>query len=132
MAFGLQGAAAEFLRTRYAGELSEDETTATVGTTVSQVVGSDPDRLGLLILNLSNNTVFIGIENNVSTTNGIRLGANGGSVAFNVTDDGMIQTRTMFGLATGAGSQIYVLSLSRFIADRQATRAVAAEGGITP
>ena len=132
MAFGLQGAAAEFFRTRYAGELSEDETTATVGTTVSQVVGSDPDRLGLLILNISNNTVFIGIENNVSTTNGIRLGANGGSVAFNVTDDGMIQTRTMFGLATGAGSQIYVLSLSRFIADRQATRAVAAEGGITP
>jgi len=132
MAFGLQGAAAEFLRNRYAGELSEDESTTTIGTTVSEVVGSNPDRLGLLILNLSNNTVFVGIENNVSTTNGIRLGANGGSVAFNVTDDGMIQTRALYGIATGAGSQIYVLSLSRFIADRQATRAATAEGGITP
>ena len=132
MAFGLQGAAAEFLRNRYAGELSEDESTTTVGTTAAQVVGSNPDRLGLLILNLSNNTVFVGIENNVSTTNGIRLGANGGSVSFNVTDDGMIQTRTVYGIATGAGSQIYILSLSRFIADRQAMRAVDAEGGITP
>ena len=132
MAFGLQGAAAEFLRNRYAGELSEDESTTTVGTTAAQVVGSNPDRLGLLILNLSNNTVFVGIENNVSTTNGIRLGANGGSVSFNVTDDGMIQTRTVYGIATGAGSQIYILSLSRFIAARQAMRAVDAEGGITP
>ena len=49
MAFGLQGAAAEFLRNRYAGELSEDESTTTVGTTAAQVVGSNPDRLGLAL-----------------------------------------------------------------------------------
>lgn len=119
MAMGLQGAAAEFLRQRYAGELTENETTTTVGTTVSEVVESNPDRLGLLVLNLSNNNVFLAIENNPSATNGIRLGANGGSVAFNVTDDGMIQTRAMFALADGAGSTVYVLELTRFIADRQ-------------
>ena len=130
MAFGLQGAAAEFLD-RYAGELTEDESTATIGTTVSQVVGSDPDRLGLLLINLSANTVFIGLENTVSTTNGIRLGANGGSVSFNVTDDGMIQTRNMFAIASGAGSVVYAITLSRFIADRQVNpETVAAEGGI--
>lgn len=116
---GLEGAAAEFLRERYAGELTERETTTTVGTAVSTVVESNPDRLGLLILNLSNNNVFVAIENNPSATNGIRLGANGGSVAFNVTDDGMIQTRAMFALADGAGSTVYVLELTRFIADRQ-------------
>ena len=109
---GLEGAAAEFLRERYAGELTERETTTTVGTAVSTVVESNPDRLGLLILNLSNNNVFVAIENNPSATNGIRLGANGGSVAFNVT-------RAMFALADGAGSTVYVLELTRFIADRQ-------------
>lgn len=118
---GLEGAAAEFLRDRYAGELTEREATATVGTTISSIVESNPDRLGLLILNLSTNTVFVAIENNPSATNGIRLGANGGSVAFNVTDDGMIQTRAMFALATGAASSVYVLELTRFIADRQIT-----------
>lgn len=115
----LYGAAAEFLRERYKGELTEDETSVTVGTTVSTVIGSNPDRLGLLILNLSNNTVYVSIDNSVSATNGIRLGANGGSVALNVTDDGMIQTRTWYGLAAGAGSSVYVLDLTRFIADRQ-------------
>jgi hypothetical protein len=115
----LYGAAAEFLRERYKGELTEDETSVTVGTAVSTVIGSNPDRLGLLILNLSSNTVYVSIDNSVSATNGIRLGANGGSVALNVTDDGMIQTRTWYGLATGAGSSVYVLDLTRFIADRQ-------------
>mgnify|MGYP001174384381 CR=1 FL=1 len=118
---GLEGAAAEFLRDRYAGELTEREATTTVGTTISSIVESNPDRLGLLILNLSTNTVYVAIENNPSATNGIRLGANGGSVAFNVTDDGMIQTRAMFALATGAASSVYVLELTRFIADRQIT-----------
>jgi hypothetical protein len=115
----LYGAAAEFLRERYKGELTEDETSVSVGTSVSTIIGGNADRLGLLILNLSNNTVFVSIDNSVSATNGIRLGANGGSVALNVTDDGMIQTRTWYGLATGAGSSVYVLDLTRFIADRQ-------------
>ena len=115
----LYGAAAEFLRERYKGELTEDETSVTVGTAVSTVIGSNPDRLGLLILNLSANTVYVSIDNSVSATNGIRLGANGGSVSLNVTDDGMIQTRTWYGLAAGAGSSVYVLDLNRFIADRQ-------------
>lgn len=115
----LYGAAAEFLRERYKGELTEDETSVSVGTAVSTIIGGNADRLGLLILNLSNNTVFVSIDNSVSATNGIRLGANGGSVALNVTDDGMIQTRTWYGLATGAGSSVYVLDLTRFIADRQ-------------
>ena len=129
MPAGLYGAAAEFLRNRYAGELSEDETTVTVGTSFGEVIGSDPDRLGLLIVNLSANTVYVGINNDVSTTNGIRLGATGGSVSFNVTDDGMLLPRTWFGLATGAGSNIYVLTLKRFIADRQITEEI--EEGIS-
>ena len=115
----LYGAAAEFLRERYKGELTEDETSVTVGTGVSTIIGGNPDRLGLLILTLSSNTLYVSIDNSVSATNGIRLGANGGSVALNVTDDGMIQTRTWYGLATGAGSSVYVLDLTRFIADRQ-------------
>tara|TARA_Y100000758_G_scaffold302697_1_gene271315 strand:+ start:1375 stop:1752 length:378 start_codon:yes stop_codon:yes gene_type:complete len=115
----LYGAAAEFLRSRYKGELTEDETSVTVGTAASTLITGDADRLGLLLLNLSSNTVYVSINNDVSATNGIRLGANGGSVALNVTDDGMIQTRTWYGLATGAGSSMYILELSRFIADRQ-------------
>ena len=116
---GLQGAAAEYLRTRFKGELTELEATVLIGTSVGTVIDSDPDRLGLLVMKLSSNVVYIGIENNVSATNGIRLSASGGSISFNVEDDGMILTRTIYGIATGAGSSVYILSLSRFIADRQ-------------
>jgi hypothetical protein len=86
---------------------------------LATVIQSNPDRLGLLILNLSTNTMYISITNGVSATDGIRLGANGGSLSLNVTDDGMIQTRTWYGVSTGAGSSVYVLELTRFIADRQ-------------
>ena len=119
MVSGLQGAAAEYLRERYKGELTEKELTQAIGTTAAVVVDADPDRLGLLILNLSNNTVFVALENTVSSANGIRLGANGGSVAFNITDDGMIQTRQIYAIADGIASTVYVITLSRFIAERQ-------------
>ena len=101
----LYGAAAEFMATKYLGQMSEDDT----------------DRLTLLIVNLSANTAYIGINNDVSAANGIRLGATGGSVSFDANEDGMIPTREIFALGAGAGTNLYVLSMRRFIADRQIT-----------
>jgi|TARA_B110000211_G_C14063417_1_gene546631 hypothetical protein len=117
----LYGAAAEFMATKYLGQMSEDDTVVTVGTAATSLIGGDPDRLTLLIVNLSGNTAYIGINNDVSAANGIRLGATGGSVSFDANEDGMIPTREIFALGAGAGTNLYVLSMRRFIADRQIT-----------
>lgn len=119
MAGNLQGAAAEYLRDRYRGELTEREDTVTVGTTVTSVVPSDPDRLGLVIINNGTDTVWVRINENLTVDAGIRLGANGGAVSLNIDDDGMILTREWFGISTSAGMSVDYVELRRFIASRQ-------------
>lgn len=115
----LQGAAAEFLRTRFGGELTEDELTVTVGTSAIALVGGNPDRLLLLFVNLSTNIVYIGLDETVTATSGIRLDSNGGSASIAVQDDGMLPTRQWFAIADGAGSEVYAVRMSRFISEQQ-------------
>jgi len=115
----LYGAAAEFLRTRFGGELTESSDNPVVGTSAALLVGSNPDRLLLQLINLSGNVIYIGLDETTAATKGIRLDSNGGGVSISVEDDGMLPTRQWFAMASGAGSQSYVLEMSRFISDKQ-------------
>ncbi len=119
MAGKLYGAAAEYLRNRFRGELREQESNPTVGTTAATIVTSNPDRLSLQFTNLSTNVIYIGLAETVSASNGIRLDMNGGGASLTVSDDGMLVTREWFAMASGAGSSAYVLEMSRFISDEQ-------------
>lgn len=109
----LFGAAARLAIAKFGGDISEDERNPTVGTDVQELLGGDPERVQVVVVNLSANTVFIGWRSTVSAANGVRLGANGGSASFNADDDATLPTRQLFGVATGAASQIYILTLRR-------------------
>lgn len=109
----LFGAAARLAIAKFGGDISEDERNPTVGTDVQELLGGDPERVQVVVVNLSANTVFIGWRSNVSATNGIRLGANGGSASFNADDDATLPSRQLFGVASAIGSQIYMLTLRR-------------------
>ena len=80
---------------------------------VEELLGGDPERVLVFILNLSANSVFAGLRNSVSSTNGILLAASGGNVSFNAVEDGTLPTRQFFVVAAGAASQLYVLTLRR-------------------
>jgi len=51
---------------------------STVAASAGQLVRQNPNRLGLLVMNLSLNNVYVGFWPDVSATKGIRLAANGG------------------------------------------------------
>lgn len=98
---------------QFGGALNEDEINPTVGTVVEELLGGDPERVLVFILNLSANSVHVGLRNNVSATNGILLAASGGNVSFNAVEDGTLPTRQFFVVAALAASQLYVLTLRR-------------------
>lgn len=110
---GPRGAALVFAERQYGGALNEDERNPVVGTAVEELLGGDPERVLVFFLNLSANTIHVGLRNIVSSTNGIILAASGGSVSFNAIEDGTLPTRQFFVIAGAAASQMYILSLRR-------------------
>lgn len=107
------GAALLLAQRQFGGALNEDEINPVVGTVVEELLGGDPERVLVFVLNLSANSVFVGLRNTVSATNGILLAASGGNVSFNAVEDGTLPTRQFFVVAAAAASQLYVLTLRR-------------------
>ena len=107
------GAAAEFANRRFGGILAPQDTVVSVGTSQVQILGNDPERVTVLLINMSGNTIFIGFNEQVGSTNGIILTPSGGNVSYNVEDDFLIPTLQVNALAGGAASLLYVLSQRR-------------------
>ena len=107
------GAAAEFSNLRFDGVLAHSNEVVSVGTGQQQIMGNDPERVSVLLINLSANTIFIGFNEGVGSSDGILLGANGGSVAYDVTNDYILPTLQVNAVATGAASSLYVLTQRR-------------------
>jgi hypothetical protein len=76
---------------------------------VTQVLASNPKRVGLLILNLSANTIYIAPDENVSAARGILLAANGGSVSMKWDHDFEVVSLPWYGSATANNSDVFVL-----------------------
>lgn len=108
-----RGAALVLAERQFGGALNEDERNPVVGTDVEELLGGDPERVLVFILNLSAGTVHVGFRNTVSPLNGIILAASGGSISFNAIEDGTLPTRQVFVTAQFAVSQMYVLTLRR-------------------
>jgi len=89
----------------------ENPVTDLIGTTAAIVIRQNPDRFAWLLVNLSANTVYVAFTPDVSSSKGIRLAANGGSVTFLAEEDLELVTREAWAVATAANSAIYVLEI---------------------
>lgn len=107
------GAAQDLIEKRFGGLVDAGETPVnqTLQTTATLILRPDPDRLQIVIVNLAPNHCFVLPGNNPSSTNGIRLNSNGGSVVLNVEDDGPLTTYEWYGLHDTLAGAIYVLTL---------------------
>lgn len=112
------GAAREFIAQDLGGPTSEAESTVATGANAVSICGNDPDAVGLTIVNVGAQNVFIGLTQGVSATNGIFLGANGGLVTMSVKDDYTLPTREWFAVSPAGASTVYVLRQRRFTASR--------------
>lgn len=84
----------------------------TIGGTAAELVNNNPMRASLLVVNMSANVMYLGLTPEVNvpvTPHGIMLAPNGGSVLFQWDRDFELVTKAWYAIATGAGSEVYVL-----------------------
>jgi len=98
----------DLLRATYGIDTIDEEKTELVGTTVSAVLNNDPQRMGVIMYNLSANTIHVSTRADVSSTKGFALIGNGSGLAFNWEHDGILITRRWHAIATGANSALYI------------------------
>lgn len=109
----LLGAAAEFIERKYGGAVGETLAVESVGVTQSRILRNDPERVFVLLVNLSVNTIFVGYDEQVSATRGILLASNGGTYQVDVEEDFTLPINALFALSTGAASNLFVVTVRR-------------------
>ncbi len=87
----------------------ENPVTATVATTATRVFQNNPNRLLWLAINLSANDGFVAWSSSVSSTRGIRVGANGGFAESWYQEDGELVFQEVWALNnTASGTWFFV------------------------
>ncbi len=81
------GAVAEYVSQIFKGPIIVNDNQLTLALGITQILPNDSERVFLYFVNLSSNDVFVSPFSQPTATNGILLGANGGSISLNVTTD---------------------------------------------
>lgn len=109
------GAAKRFAEAFLGGPTREQSGVVSVQTGATLIVQGNGDRVGLVLINTGAFDVLVFIDATVSSTNGVRLSGNGGSVSFNVRDDFTLQTREWWGVGIGGVSTVTFLDVDQFL-----------------
>lgn len=107
------GAARRYTDAQLGGPTTDQDSSVICQTTAGIVLQGNPDRVGLLVLNLGNNDVYLALTSAAGTSFGSKLPANGGNFSCNVRDDFTLPSRTFYGLANGGTSALYFLEVIR-------------------
>lgn len=107
------GAAAEFIAKKYGGPVEDLAVVESIGTTQSEVLRNNPERVFVLFVNLSANTMYVGYDDAVGSARGIVLAPNGGTYQVDVEEDFTIPVHAHHVISTGVTSNLYVLTVRR-------------------
>lgn len=108
-----QGAARAYAESNLGGPCDEVESYPIAIATVTAVCQGNGDRVGLMIMNVGPNPIFLGLLPSVSAAGGLSLAALGGVMILNVVDDFTLPTRTWYAIAPTGNSALYVLQIVR-------------------
>lgn len=108
-----EGAAREWTQQELGGPCNEQESNPTIATSVTTVIEGNGDRVGLVMINLGTNNVFVSLASDVGSSKGVFLAPSGGAVTLDVRDDFTLVSRKWFGIAITGSSVVYVLEIVR-------------------
>ena len=114
MAGQLSGVVAEWLEKEFGGRYQAITKELVVGVASSRVIENDPERVALVIMNLSANTVYLNIGSAASVGQGIILVPTGGGFTSVMRNDFVLQTYEYNAIASGAGSACYSVEVRRY------------------
>lgn len=105
--------AAKFTQKKFDGNTRSTLRAVNVGTATTRVLDNNPRRVHCAMVNISVNQGFFLDSNAVTSSNGILLGAGGGSVTMSVEEDGESVAWEWFGLNVGAAGVWMVYEVFR-------------------
>ena len=83
----------------------------TLGATVVEILPNNPDRLFWEITNRSANTLSIGWDAEITAGIGVLIAPTGGAYSAAIEEDGDVVAWGVYGVASGANSQLYVIEI---------------------
>ena len=103
----------DYLRAKFGAEVTYNinPVVSSVGTTATEVARHNPRRMGLTIVNLSSNILYVAPDNNVSATRSVLLPSNGGGLSLSADDDFILPMVNWFAVASGASSAVFVVEV---------------------
>jgi hypothetical protein len=102
----------DLIKKYYLPEITQSNiviTPLTIGTEPVRVLENNPSRFQFAIVNLSPNNVYVGFDNQVSSSRGIRVAPSGGDFRMIWIEDLDITTWEFFAIADAANSNILVI-----------------------
>ena len=80
-----------------------------VQNTVTKILANNPRRLAFVLVNISNVSIFISPDGDVSNSKGIILFPGGGSITLKFLDDLELVSHEWYAIATAPNANIYLL-----------------------
>jgi len=80
-----------------------------VATSRTKILGNNPDRYSVLVVNVGDYDMYVSWDTQVSTSHGVRLYAHGGAISLNADDDGELTTYEMYAVANGGATDVFVV-----------------------
>jgi len=109
------GAAYEYTVRNLGGPVSEVDNVISVGTTATQILAPNADRVGAIAVNLGGGSVYAAMSGTPSSSRGIFLAASGGSMVLLVPFDFTLVARSWFAVSDVNGPyNVYVLEYFRY------------------
>ena len=85
--------------------------TNTVSTTVVKILKNNPDRIGFLIFNLGDYTLYLAPNNGVSANYGILISSGGGFLNMIADEDFELVGYNFYAVSPGGETKIFVMEL---------------------
>jgi hypothetical protein len=86
-----------------------NERADSVGTSVSQILSANPNRVSFLVVNLSTTNLFISPKNDVTCYKGLFVAPNGGSVILQWDVDFELVSQAWYAIASASSTNVYIL-----------------------
>ena len=89
----------------------EDALISTVGTSSAQLLRNNPNRVAFIMVNLSGGDIFLRPQSDATTSEGVQITPQGGSVVVRWQDDFLLPAEAWYAIGSVASSNFYLISL---------------------
>ena len=91
----------------------ENPVTSTVGTTSTQLLLNNPERIGWIVCNRDANPIYVSFGGNATTAGSIPIAGSGGMLTASIIDDGELTTMPVNAISAAGGAVVDVWEIFR-------------------